>query len=131
MKTKYNELTLTHNLSGVILPTDRYKHIYLKGAYSILPVIALYNDTIDRDATRTEFHQVEGKHEAKRNDLTLYKTADMVCKNSIMEVVNDTWYKELEDLDTFYTNATSLKLLDHLTEFCLGFIPSIPLTFHN
>ena len=30
-----------------------------------------------------------------------------------------TWYKELEDLDTFYTNVTALKLLDHLTYFCL------------
>ena len=33
MKTKYDELTLTHNLSGVVLPTERYEHIYLKGAY--------------------------------------------------------------------------------------------------
>ena len=30
------------------------------------------------------------------------------------------WYKELEDPDTFYTNVTALKLLDHLTEFCSG-----------
>ena len=29
--------------------------------------------------------------------------------------------KELEDPDTFYTNVTALKLLDHLTEFCSGF----------
>ena len=36
-----------------------------------------------------------------------------------MEVVNDTWYKELEDLDTLYTNVTALKILDHVTEFCL------------
>ena len=35
-----------------------------------------------------------------------------------MEVVDETWYKELEDPDTFYTNVTALKLLDHLTEFC-------------
>ena len=27
MKTKYDELTLTHNLSGFILPTEFYKHI--------------------------------------------------------------------------------------------------------
>ena len=33
MKTKYDELTLTHNLSRVILPTEQYRHIYLKGAY--------------------------------------------------------------------------------------------------
>ena len=120
MKTKYNKLTLTHNLSGVILPTDRYEHIYSKGVYSIPPVIALYNHKIDRDATITEVHQAEGKHEAKRNDHALYETADMACKNFIMEVVDKTWYKELEEPDTFHTNATALKLLEYLTNFCSG-----------
>ena len=33
-------------------------------------------------------------------------------------MVDETWYKELEDPDTFYTKVTALKLLDHLTEFC-------------
>ena len=37
-----------------------------------------------------------------------------------MEVVDKTWYKELEDPDTFYMNITALKLLEHLTKFCLG-----------
>ena len=37
-----------------------------------------------------------------------------------MAVVDETWYKELEDPDTFYTKVTALKLLDHLTEFCTG-----------
>ena len=31
MNTKYEKLTLTHNLSGVILPTGRYEHIYSNG----------------------------------------------------------------------------------------------------
>ena len=120
MKTKYDELTLTHNLSGVILPTECYEHIYSKGAYSIPSVIALYNDTIDRDATKTEVHQPEGKHESRRNDRALYELVDTSCKNFIMEVVEETWYKEIEDPDTFYTNLTALKILDHITEFCSG-----------
>ena len=57
--------------------------------------------------------------------------ADTVCKNFIMEVVDKTWYKELEDLGTLYTNVTSIKLLDHINNFCSGFIPSMPWTFHN
>ena len=65
MKAKYDKLTLTHNISGVILPTDRYKHIYAKGDYSISSVVTLYNDTIDRDAMRTEIPQAEGNHKAK------------------------------------------------------------------
>ena len=118
MKTKYDELTFTHNLSGVILPTERYEHIYSNRDYLIPPVIALYNDTIDKDVTRTELHQSEGEHEAKRNDRALYKTVYMSCKNFIMEVVDKTWYKELEDPDTFYTNFTALKLFDHIIKFC-------------
>ena len=37
-----------------------------------------------------------------------------------MEVFDGTWYKELEDLDTLYTNFTALKLFYHLTKFCSG-----------
>ena len=44
MQTKYNELTLTENLSGVILPTDRWKNIQAKGAYWNPPVVTLYDD---------------------------------------------------------------------------------------
>ena len=120
MKTRYDDLTLTHNLSGAILPTKRNKHIYLKGAYSIPPVITLYNDTIDRGVTRTEFHQSKGEHKSRRNDRVFYKTADTACKNFIMEFFNETWYKELEDPDTFYMNVTALKFTDHLTLFCSG-----------
>ena len=37
-----------------------------------------------------------------------------------MDVVDETWFKEIEDPDTFYTNVTALKLLEHLTEFFSG-----------
>ena len=40
-----------------------------------------------------------------------------------MEVVNETWYKEPEDPDKFFTNITALKLIDHLTEFFSGLHP--------
>ena len=56
MKTKYDELTLTHNLPGVILPSERYEQIYKKGAYLIPPVITLYDENIKKDATRIEVH---------------------------------------------------------------------------
>ena len=54
MAMNYEELTLTHNLSGVILPSKRYKEVYSNGAYKILSVIALYDDAIGINATRTE-----------------------------------------------------------------------------
>ena len=55
-----------------------------------------------------------------------------------MGVFNETRYKDLEDPDTFYTNITAFKLLDHLTKFCLGLhtvdamdIPQVMKTFYN
>ena len=106
MKTKYDELTLTHNILGVILPSDCYQQIYKKGTYLIHPIIVLYDETIDKDSTRTEVHRAEGNHEARRNDCQLYKTADNACQSFIMAVVNETWYKELEDPYTFYKKVT-------------------------
>ena len=68
MKKKYDELPLTHNISGVILPAKSYAQIYKNGDYVIPPVIPLYDDTIDKDATRLEINCAEGKHKAQRND---------------------------------------------------------------
>ena len=71
MKTTYDELTLQHNLAGVLLPTERYEQIYKNGAYAIPPVIPLYDDNIDKDATRLEINRAEGKHKARRNNRQL------------------------------------------------------------
>ena len=88
---------------------------------SALPIFAeLITDTIDKDATRLEVNRAEGKHKARRNDRQLYETADNACRSFIMSVVEKTWYKELEDQDTFYTKVTALKLLDQQREFCAG-----------
>ena len=71
MKTKYDKLNLTHNLLGVILPSEHNQQIYKKGAFLIPPVIALYDETIEKYATIIEVHQAEGKQEEKINDRQL------------------------------------------------------------
>ena len=91
MKTKYDELTLTQNLLGVILPSECYEQIYKKGDYLIPPAITLYEDTIDKYAKRIEVCWAEGKHKARRNDRQLHKTADNACQNFIMAVVDKKW----------------------------------------
>ena len=115
MKTTYNELILKQNVSGVILPAERYERIYKNGAYVIPPVIPLYDENIDKDSTRVEINRAEGKNEARQNGRQLYKTSNNACCSFIMAVVEETWYKELEYPDTFYTKVTAIKLLDHLT----------------
>ena len=52
MQKKYNELTLTDNLYGVILLTDRNKYIYGKVLYEILPSVASYDTSIETNASK-------------------------------------------------------------------------------
>ena len=68
MKTTYDQLTLQHNLLGVILPAESYEQIYKNGDYAIPPVIPLYDDKIDKDATRLEINRA--KENAKRDGTT-------------------------------------------------------------
>ena len=75
MKTTYDELTLKHNILGAILPAERYGQIYKNEAYVTPPVIPLYDDKIDKDATRLEINCAKGKHEARWNDMQLYEMA--------------------------------------------------------
>ena len=73
------------------------------------------------NGTRREHKSTKTKgKKSRQNDRALYKTAEIKCKNFIMEDIDETWYNELEDSYTFYTNATALKLLDHITKFCSG-----------
>ena len=83
MKTKYTKLTLTHNLLGVILPNWCYKEVYLNGAYKILSVVALYDDAIDINATRTEVHRAEGKHEQREMTVHFMKRQTKNVKTSL------------------------------------------------
>ena len=100
MKTTYDELTLKHNISGVILPAKRYEQIYKNGADVIPPFILLYDDNIDKYPTRLEINRAKGKQKARRNNRQLYKTAENACRSFIMAVVDKTWYKELEEPNT-------------------------------
>ena len=121
MKFKtYDKLINQHILSGVILIEDRYKHIYNQGPYVVPSVVSVYNVTIDANAEKTIIKRAELAHEAKRSDRSLYDAVDTVCVKFIMSVVNETWYKELEDADTFYTNVTVQQLLKHLKDHCTG-----------
>ena len=61
-------------------------------------------------------HRAEGNKEAQRNDCQLYETANNACQNFIMAVVDENWYKELEEPDTFYTKVTAIKHMSSMRD---------------
>ena len=102
MKVKpYGQLKNQHSLDGVILTEDCYKNIYKKGPYVVPSVVNVYDINIDDNAGKTIIMRAERAHEAKRSDRALCDASNTGCVNFIMSVVNETWYKELEDAATF------------------------------
>ena len=89
--------------------------IYRVGPFPVSPLVSLYDTSIATHATRTEVYRAEVANDSKRNDRALYDMANMGCANFILYVVEETWFKELKDPDTFYTKVKTIKLLDHLT----------------
>ena len=69
---------------------------------------------------QTVVKRAELVHESKHSYRALYDVADTGWVNFIISVVDETWYKELEDADTFYTNVTVQQILKHLKEHCTG-----------
>ena len=121
MKVKpYSQLNNQHSLSGVILTEYCYKHIYKQGPYVVPPEVSVYDVTIGAKAEKTVVNRAEMTHEPKLSDRALYNVANTGCVNFIMSVVDETWYKELEDVDMFYTNVTAQQLLEQLEDHCTG-----------
>ena len=120
-----------HNLSGVIIPTDRYEHIYAKGVYSIPSVVVLYDDSIDRDTTRTEFHQVEGKNEAKRNDSAATKRRTRRAKTSLWKFLTRRGTRSSKNRTHSIQTSRPSNSLTTLPSFVWVSILSMRSTYHN
>ena len=121
MKVKpYIQLNNQHSLSGVILTEYCYKHIYKQGPYVVPPEVSVYDVTIGAKAEKTVVNRAEMTHEPKLSDRALYNVANTGCVNFIMSVVDKTWYKELEDADTFYKNVIAQQLFEHIEDHFTG-----------
>ena len=85
---------------------------------------------------QTVVKRAELVHESKHSYRALYDVADTGWVNFIISVVDETWYKELEDAYMLYKNVTAQQLLEHLEDQCTGlhaidavYIPFVMQTF--
>ena len=103
----------THNLVGLIWPVAAYTMRY--GAEFVeLTRVRAYYTTISDNATSVVPAHTEAAHEAKRADHGTYKTARQENAQFILAIVEDTWVRELRDMENFYTDVAPKVLLAHL-----------------
>ena len=110
----YDKTNNHHNLAGVVLASSFYEKFYNKRPFVAPEIVIVYSTTINITAVNTVMKCAELVHKAKQYDRALYEAANTGCVHFIMSVLDEIWYKELEDSDTFYNNVTALQIIKHL-----------------
>ena len=108
-----------HNLMGIVLDEDDYKHLYwFNFPTSSKP--AVYNETIPNNSTNVVQAKAESVHTANIAVYLLFATAERKTRDFILAVVEDTWVQELQEPITFYTFVSPPDLPAHLQTLYSG-----------
>jgi hypothetical protein len=114
MEIPYNQLGGTHSLVGILTDATRYAPNH-GGAAFVRPLcLPLYNATIADNATTVICVHAESAHQAKLEDYASFEAAKRGAAKFLCEVVNEVWYNDLKDADTFYTKVTAREIIAFL-----------------
>jgi hypothetical protein len=114
MEIPYNQLGGTHSLVGILTDATRYTANH-GGATFVRPLcLPLYDASIANDATTVVRICAEAAHQAKLNDYASFKAAKHGAAKFLHEVVDEVWYNDLKDADTFYTKVMARKIIAFL-----------------
>ncbi len=72
---------------------------------------------IPNDASTVVRVKAEAAHKLKLEDFANYETAERGCSKFLPDVVDEVWYNELKDADTFYTQVPALDIIGASTRW--------------
>ena len=103
-----------HSLTALL--TDDSKYAATHGGHSFIrPMrLPLYDLTIPDDAPTVVRVRSEAAHKSKLEDYANYEAAERGCAKFLRDVVDEVWYNDLKDAETFYTQVTALEIMTFL-----------------
>ena len=119
LQIPYDETGAVHNLIGLIRTEAAYISCY--GEVFPDPTrVGAYNATIDSDATAVVRARSEAVHKANRADRATYKMEIRETTQFVLAVVANTWFRELRDSKSLYTEIAPTDIFAHLQAGCTG-----------
>ena len=115
----YDALEGKPNLWGII--ADKAAYLTKYGSAFVIPVqVAAYNPVIKDDDSPGTRAKLELEHAAKSSNKSRHGAAERAVAKFIRDALPETWYRQLKDADTFYTDITAQELMTHLLVDCEG-----------
>jgi hypothetical protein len=113
MEISYDQLRGVHSIMALL--TDPAKYAADHGATFVHPVhLPLYDGSIANNATTVVRIHMESAHKARLDDFASYKAAECRAAKFLCETVDEVWYNNLKDADTFYTKMPALEIMTFL-----------------
>ena len=103
-----------HSLTALLTEPAKYAAAH-GGTQFLRPArLPLYDATIPDDAATVVRVKAEAAHKSKLEDFANYEAAERGCAKFLRDVVDEVWYNDLKDADTFYTQVTALDIITFL-----------------
>jgi hypothetical protein len=113
MVIPYNQLNRVHSLTAILTKAVKYKANH--GAKFICPAcLPLYNKTIPDNATTVIHVRGGAAHKSQLDDYASYKAAKRGVSKFLHNIVNEIWYNDLKNANTFYTKVTAIDIMSLL-----------------
>ena len=130
LQIPYDETGAVHNLRGLIRPEAAYVARYSE-AFPEPTRLRAYDKNIDDNATAVVHARYEVAHKDKRADRNTYETARRETTQFVLDVVADTWFRELRDSDSLYTKVFPMDIFSNFQVGCTGRHALELLALHN
>jgi hypothetical protein len=114
MEIPYDQLGGTQSLVGILMDATRYAANHGSATFVRPLRFPLYDATIADNATTVICVCVESAHQAKLDNYASFEAAKHGAAKFLRKVVNEVWYNDLKDADTFYTKVTAREIIAFL-----------------
>jgi hypothetical protein len=131
MEILYNQLGGIHSLTAILMDTVMYAADHGGNAFKRPVRLPLYDGSIANDATTVIRVQAEVAHKACLDDYASYEAAERGASKFLQETVNEVWFKDLKDANTFYTKVSALEIISFLDANSGGLHAIDMISFHT
>jgi hypothetical protein len=114
MEIPYDQLGGIHSLMAILWDTVTYAADHGGNAFKRPVRLPLYDGNIADDATTVIRVQAEAAHKAPLDDYASYEASERGASKFLRETVDEAWFKDLKDVDSFYTKVSALEIISFL-----------------
>jgi hypothetical protein len=114
MEVPYDQLGGVHSLTSLITDNVRYAAEHGGNSFKRPIRLPLYDTSIKDDATTVIRVRAEAAHKARLDNYVSFEVAERGAAKFLRKVVDEVWYNDLKDADTFYTKVTAFEIISFL-----------------